>query len=360
MICCTSCFKDTEVKSIIESLDKQGDCETCGNKNVFIYNTEVDFILADLFDELLNIYKPMNILPNDYPRKHLKLLQDELYGNWNIFDLDKDMIYRLVTNICKEKYLNNPEIFDSPVGIAELEQESYLLKNSLLKTDWEDFVVAIRRENRFHTDHVNLDVLKIFFTYVKKSYKEGTAFYRARISNKEGFPTTEMGVPPLGQAPAGRANSAGISCLYLASNELTALKEIRAGAHDYVTIGKFVLKQNIDIIDLTAIDEISAFSDLDSTQHAINKEHLRKINIEIAKPLRRHDSSLDYLPTQYISDFIKSIKIDGKNEYSGIEYRSTMCKDGYNLTMFDESLFECECVSVLDVEEINYEYKKVD
>jgi hypothetical protein len=357
MICCIECFKDKEIKSIIESLNKKGDCTTCGSKSVFIYDTDDDVLLADEFDQLLNIYVPVSILPNDYPKEKLNLLKDELYNNWNIFNIEKDMIYRLTTNICKEKYENTPEIFDSTVGIPEITQENYLVENSLLKTyNWEDFVLAIKTDNRFHTNYVNTKVLELLCTYVDKLYKKGKIFYRARISSKKGFGVRDMGAPPVGQATAGRVNSAGISCLYLASKELTTLHEIRAGAYDYVTIGKFVLKQDIHVVDLTSIDKISAFSDLDCTQHAINKIHLRKISQEIAKPLRRSDAPLDYLPTQYISDFIKSIKLGGKNQYSGIEYKSTMCRNGYNLAIFDESLFECESVYVTYIKDLTYDY----
>lgn len=356
MICCTNCFKDRDIISRIESLNKKGDCETCGSKDMFIYNTDEENFLTDEFDALLSIYTPENFLPNDYPREKLNLLKEELYSNWNIFSLERNMIYRLITNICREKYSYTPDIFDSPVGIPELEQENYLTENSLLKTfNWEDFVNAIKTENRFHTNYVNTEVLRMLCTYIKKSYKAGAAFFRARISGKEGFAITEMGAPPSGKATAGRANSAGIGCLYLASNEMTTLHEIRAGAYDYVSVGKFILKQNIDIVDLTNIDKISVFTGLDCTQHAINKEHLRKISYEIAKPLRRNDSPLDYLPTQYISDFIKSIEHDGKKEYCGIEYKSTMCSSGYNLAIFDENLFKCESVSVYHVNDLKYD-----
>ena len=77
------------------------------------------------------------------------------------------------------------------------------------------------------------------------------------------------------------------------------------------------------------------------------------MSIDIARPLRRHDSSLDYLPTQYISDFIKS------RGFAGIEYKSTMNKSGYNLAVFNERLFECITVDVYDIRELKYEYIKL-
>ena len=92
---------------------------------------------------------------------------------------------------------------------------------------------------------------------------------------------------------------------------------------------------------MTQIDKISPFlAGMDFTQYAFNIEHFRKIKNEIAKPLRRYDSPLDYLPTQYISDLIKSQGI------KGIAYQSTMIEGGLNYAIFDESLFTCKSIRV--------------
>ena len=60
------------------------------------------------------------------------------------------------------------------------------------------------------------------------------------------------------------------------------------------------------------------------------------------KIMRRSDSDLDYVPTQYITDFVKSIIHDGVPEYAGIEYKSVMHREGYNLALFNPEL--CECI----------------
>lgn len=360
MICCINCFKDYEVRSIIRSLENRGDCQFCGSTGEFIYDTETDDSLIALFDELLSAYSPRSLLPADYPEELLGMLKDELCETWDIFAIDRRHVYQLVSSICKEQYAENRHLFDTPVGIPEMAQEEYIAINSLLKTgSWKDFVTSIKTDSRFHTRHINTDILSLFCTYATRTHKRGERFYRSRISNKGGLAISEMGAPPALKATAGRANPEGISYLYLSSNEETTLKEIRAGAHDYVTIGEFVLEQDINVVDLTAIDQVSAFSGLDFAQHVINKRHLRKISSEIARPLRRVDSPLDYLPTQYICDFIKSIQHDGKPEYQGIKYGSTMSRNGYNLAVFDQNSFKCVSASVVDIRELKYEYDRV-
>lgn len=143
---------------------------------------------------------------------------------------------------------------------------------------------------------------------------------------------------------------------YLADSRDTTLYEIRAGIYDYVTVGKFILKEDIDVINLADIDKVSPFVGIqygfDFTQYAINIDHLKMIGNEIAKPLR-NDNHLDYLPTQYISDYIRS------RGHDGIEYISTMRKKGVNLAVFDEAKLKCTDVSVYDITSISYNYEEL-
>lgn len=79
-----------------------------------------------------------------------------------------------------------------------------------------------------------------------------------------------------------------------------------------------------------------------------------KINDEMSKIMRRSDSALDYVPTQYITDFVKSIIHDDVAEYAGIEYKSVMHSEGYNLALFDPDLCECVDTQVYGIDTIDY------
>ena len=351
MYCCVNCFKDAEIKAIIQSYNITGDCEFCGEKNVSVYQIGIDTAISDLLDGLLDVYTTVASLPIVFPKDSTDLIKNILYNKWHIFNVEPDHIYRLITSICCDRYKGQPELFDTPVGILQSQDQNYLENNAIIRNyPWADFVEAIKLKNRFHTDHMNKDVLNLFIGYVRKTYKTGKIFYRARIcSSKNGFSINEMGAPPPQLATAGRVNPEGISVLYLADAEKTAIHEVRAGVHDYVTIGCFELLKDMGIINLADIDRISPFTGIDFTQHAVNKEHLRMISQEIAKPIRRHDSLLDYLPTQYISDYIKS------KGYEGIKYISTMCPDGVNLAIFDESLFRRIDTTVYEIKSLTYD-----
>ena len=82
---------------------------------------------------------------------------------------------------------------------------------------------------------------------------------------------------------------------------------------------------------------------------SINMSILKKISREIAKPLRRQDSELDYLPSQYIADYIKSLG------YDGICFRSTVNKAGVNYAIFDSKTFECIDVKLVYVNSVEYD-----
>ena len=237
----------------------------------------------------------------------------------------------------------------------------YLQSHALLKNnDWDAFVTEIKTKNRYHSKLINFDILEKYCSFIRKTYKTGDLFYRARISEQTGYPISEMSAPPAGKSSEGRANARGITCLYVASDVDTTLHEVRAGVFDFVSVGTFRLKQDITVVDLRAITEISPFVDgLEYLDHAINKQYLEKLNSEMSKSLRRSDSTLDYVPTQYIVDFIKSIEHNGSQEYDGIEYNSTTNPGGYNLAIFNPDLFECVSVSVYDIEKLQYTSKRV-
>lgn len=108
------------------------------------------------------------------------------------------------------------------------------------------------------------------------------------------------------------------------------------------------------VVELKEINSGSPFSG-NPKEYAVNRELLKKINNEMSKVLRRNDSILDYIPTQYISDCIKgALDPDGK-PYAGIEYKSTMYPEGYNLAIFYPKLFDCVEVKVHKVKELYYQ-----
>jgi hypothetical protein len=80
---------------------------------------------------------------------------------------------------------------------------------------------------------------------------------------------------------------------------------------------------------------------------------ITKLEQELSKPNRRNDSELDYLPTQYLSEFIKSIG------YDGVEYQSSLYAEGYNLAIFNTDKFECINVEVREISKIKFTHNQL-
>ena len=361
---CNNCFSDSEIQNIIIGLGQRGNCPICKSKNSYIYDTEKDSELVELFESLIEIYTPVSALESTYPRDKVQLLKEEIKYNWNIFNekITSEVIYNILKTICSELYTTNPQFFDEPICVKERFDTKYVSENSIIKNySWEDFVQCIKYENRFHTNCIQPEILDDFLYISKQQYKKGNIFYRARIADgEEGFNPIEMSAPPAENTQNGRANSEGIRCLYLASDENTTIHEVRANIFDYISIGKFILQEDITVVNFRKISQISPFSVENLTKYAINKPVLSKINNEIAKSVARNDSKLTYVPTQYICDYIKSIvDSEGNQKYQGIEYSSTTNPKGYNIAIFKPELFHCEDVETYKIDTLDYRTSKI-
>ncbi|NNJ81578.1 MAG: RES family NAD+ phosphorylase, partial [Flavobacteriaceae bacterium] len=76
----------------------------------------------------------------------------------------------------------------------------------------------------------------------------------------------------------------------------------------------------------------------------------RTLQKELSLPIRKQDKEIDYIPTQYLSEFIKSIG------YEGVEFQSSLYSAGHNLAVFDSSKFDCKKVDVYEIQNIEFEY----
>jgi hypothetical protein len=220
MILCSDCFCDLEIKGRIDSHLKPGDCHICRKQSTYIYDTNVDNYLNGIFDKVISIYTAQESLPEYISVARQSLIKDELIKNWRIFNnLNSEQVYNIFRELSSELYVASPELFDTPVANMQLYDTQYLKENSILKEySWNDFVTALKHENRFHTNHINTEILRVFCSYIRKLYKKGECFFRGRISSKSGYNCSEMSAPPNEKVMEGRANSMGIRRLYLADD----------------------------------------------------------------------------------------------------------------------------------------------
>ncbi len=349
MNCCINCFESNYLKQIIVG-GEIGNCDYCNSEEVNIYNPNE---LSKFFVVLLDLYEEDDAgkyiaeqLIDDFPKK---IFTEKI--------ISKNSAKKLLNDILEDDFENYKEILESPVKL-KLNKTSYVSDIvEPLAISWEEFCKEIKNVNRFHFNNVlDLDKLKSIFEKYRKEIVRGKLFYRSRISKGPiAFSKSEMRNPPAEISTNGRANPNGISYLYLSDSVKTTLYEIRASLYDYVSVARFRLNENIQVVNLSFLSiDIFAYADQDMLEDIlIYKDFILKLESELSNPHRRHDSDLDYLPTQYISEFIKSMGFDG------IEYKSSLYPDGYNLAIFNPEKFECKKVELYDIKTIDLTFEKI-
>lgn len=350
MNCCSNCFKDYEIKSYIHNNSTQkGNCDYCKLTDTDIIPT---IELLVFFETLLASYSIVNDAElfdssDDYVPLHAHL------AKWNIFELDNAQQI-IFTNELASSMFQGADLTIQRLVPKILLSDTYRTREQEFIDRWNDFKSEIINTNRYIIQNsIDLDILKNIINSFEKKYKKEKRFFRARISDVKGLSADLMGRPPAKFATAGRANPKGISYLYLSNNEETTLYEVRATLNDYVTIAEFRLTEEIKVVSLRKTNEVSPFVLDDIDIYLSYKRLINLLEKDLMTPLRRSDSELEYIPTQYLCEFIKSLG------YNGVEYSSSLNPNGFNIALFDDIQVECMNVQTFDVKNISYIYEVV-
>lgn len=341
---CEHCFNDEELKAVIKHNNgASGTCPNCGTDTI-LYDTEDLKYITELFEGFFDSYQIHNAG---------RTLVEELCENWSIFNpkLNAEEVLRLIKAICKQYFEEHDGFLSDKIVLKKRLNSDYIANNSVLKDiSWEDFQRQLIEVNRYHPNNINTEVLKPLFSYIESYYDVGDiSLYRARKSHdKKRLDKQHMGAPPPRKSGEGRINAKGVGCLYLATDEDTCIKEIRAGIFETVCVGTFEITKPLRLVNLSKINMISPFKNLDNGDIAnidINRKFLDDFNNSIRSPQANTDDPLEYISTQYISDYIKSITDeDYQRVYDGIEFASTHSKTGRNIVLFESSLDKCKCI----------------
>ncbi|MFK7700367.1 RES family NAD+ phosphorylase [Pseudomonas caspiana] len=212
----------------------------------------------------------------------------------------------------------------------------------------------LKYSNRFNVSKDLQERIKKYIQYHLKrktfKLKSGNLFYRARINaidKNAPYERENMGAPPRGQANSGRINPEGISYLYLAKSIDTAIAEVRPWVGAKISVAKFILKKDIDIVSLqhTKHSNVKDYEIDDIVRDLLNSTPINQFYF--ASPAHNADR-LAYLPSQYLAELFKSEGMDG------LEYGSVLHRNGENLALFDVSIAECLDVELHSISEVHY------
>jgi len=152
---------------------------------------------------------------------------------------------------------------------------------------------------------------------------------------------------PLPQsATEGRANPKGIPCLYLATDQATAVGEVRPWIGSYVSVGRFETLGQLKVVNCVT-GGLSLVSLMREPPPEKREESLWTcVGEAFTWPVTPNDNVADYVPTQIIAELLKV------NGFDGIKYRSSVGK-GQNIVLFEldvAELMERHLVRVNNVE----------
>ena len=165
-----------------------------------------------------------------------------------------------------------------------------------------------------------------------------------------GFSAQDSDAPPPQYANHGRANPKGISYLYTARDQRTAISEVQPTIGQLVSVGKIKTKKSLKLFSFDFSDAYkhSGLMDIPLVKF---KEHMGMsfwelqiffdvISDRYSRPALGNEES--YYATQYLSEFIKNMGFDG------IKFKSSLCRRGSNIVLFD---------TAKDVDGIPYNYE---
>lgn len=190
-------------------------------------------------------------------------------------------------------------------------------------------------------------------------------FYRARLGvdknmyedaeypeliKKKVLPYREkqIGAPNPYIAMEGRLNRKGTAFLYLASDEETAISEVKPNRGHLVSIANFKVKDGLNIADFRDIDIYNFYhTDDESRDFVFIKTLAEKMSLPNPKQI--------YSFTQAITDSLIDIGFDG------VIFNSSLTR-GDNLVVFspDNAKYVKETAKAVNIKKVEYIYEEVD
>ncbi|GAA5224081.1 hypothetical protein GCM10025777_47120 [Membranihabitans marinus] len=220
--------------------------------------------------------------------------------------------------------------------------------------DWDDLRDEMMHRNRWFLDKpMNAERMEgLLSRLIAPSVSlNGVTWYRARLmSNDKPYELSQMGAPPRHKAGHGRANPAGIPYLYLGSTQATAVAELRPHTGENACVAEFTIP-DLNFADLRNPRQL--LSPLLGDESEILKLRadlplLERLGEELTRPVQPRGAPYEYIPTQYLCEYIKTRGFDG------VIYRSSVTSDdGINLALFDPSIAQAQCVEQVSVEKVS-------
>lgn len=193
----------------------------------------------------------------------------------------------------------------------------------MLYNEWLKYsnIGFLRGRVHYHKQHGATDEVLRGISEDLNTYKDSPEIQKIveRIhSGFQGYDAKGSSAPPSDKASPGRCNLQGVSYLYTALDEHTAVAEIRPHFQDKISIA--------ELKPVRPLRLVSFYYDPEAIIHGENFL-FNCIQREYARQNR--DKTGDYTVTQYITAFIEHLG------YDGLCFRSSLVKEGTNYVIFN-------------------------
>lgn len=227
-----------------------------------------------------------------------------------------------------------------------------------LRSGWEGFAEAIKHETRYlffppkpatafeSSEGIRPeDMLAELGRVLRRSrrvrtIKAGTTIFRARIHGPNEAPSSlgELGPPPKQRAIyANRMSPAGISMLYGAETEATAVGEVTdlMPPGSGVTVGTIRLDAPFRVVDLVDLPPVKLFTGNYTKRERAQLVFAHRFADEVSIPVTRNGHEhIEYVPTQVVTEYLRYRFRSRGGPIDGIRYRSAKVGGGVNLALF--------------------------
>lgn len=328
--CCPECFDDRGLRDqLFPSLDpSRGTCDFCGTPDTQLVEPGK---LANYFELLVNVYEP-----SDDGKSLVEWMKDD----WQLFSHAR-------MDVAHAKELLGEILDDGDIARRIFTPSASYISEGLAQ--WDKLRDEMMYANRWFLDvGIDLDRLRQLLDMLLAPPLP-RRWYRARIRTEDDvFAIDKMGAPPKRRSSHGRANPAGIPYLYLGSLPDTAAAEIRPHTGEVACVADFMIPE-IKAVDLRNPRKlVSPFILTDASeigQLRADLPFLERLGEELTRPVQPAGAAIDYIPSQYLCEFIK------KSGFDGVVYRSSV-SDGINLALFDPAQAAGGTVSLFNVTKV--------
>lgn len=353
--CCVNCFSNEDISQFIESGSVVGNCDYCGGRNIYI--CDVDEVGRFIMKGIERYYEDAAMHVGYCSSEGGYLLPTQtvseilLHGEC-IFETDDPR--QLCEDLVQED--GTPYVRKDPYGPPSGEPEEV--------RDWEHFCESVKNRARFTLfmqpdEHGGFEartpgsfllrIAREFMPFLISKLPASTSIFRARIRKDRSFDHIDLTSPSPEKTRNNRMSPAGISYFYGAMDADTCAHEMRPDINEIIEIAEFEVLRDIPILDLSSNLEYrgSIFNpEYTFYEEEVYKPFLNHFVDDISKPVRKTDAEIEYVPTQVLTEFIKTMNFRNDFYYTdaggaqgdvflnGIMYRSSARKDGKNTVLF--------------------------